>query len=201
MERPRQNDELIGASPLSVFTYIVNQYPEITAIGLQQYEYKPREQSDQKTIWISRKDFLQNQKVNELINNLDKGMQMVVFSKVLLEDGRHAHIQMMDFDLPKTEQNVNLVIERLKNVDVCSGWVLESGDSYHFYGPKLLSENEWVDFMGDCLLTSIVHSKKNIQQIADSRYIGHSLKRGGNALRITTRSDKTFEPRVVSFIK
>lgn len=196
-----QNKELTGSSPLDVFMYIVENSSEIAAVGVQQYEYRPREQSDQETTWISREDLLENQKVQELIGNLRDGVQMVVFSKVLLRNGQHAHIQMMDFDLPKSEENLNLVMGRLKKVGISKGWILESGDSYHFYGPKLLSESEWVNFMGDCLLTSVVHDEDNIQQVADPRYVGHSLKRGGNALRITTRAEKTFEPKVVAFIK
>lgn len=201
MERPVQNKELIGASPLDVFTYIVCENPQITSVGLQQYVYMPREQSDQETVWLTRDEFLHGQKVREIIEGLPEDVQMVVFSKVLLQDGKSVHIQMMDFNLQKNEQGLNLVVERLKKVGVCSGWVLESGDSYHFYGSQLLSENEWVNFMGDCLLTSVVHGKDNIEQVADPRYIGHSLKRGGNALRITTRAGKTFEPRVVAFLK
>ena len=55
--------------------------------------------------------------------------------------------------------------------------------------------------MGECLLTSIVHDNYNIEQVVDNRYIGHSLIRGGNTLRITTKAEKTFEPKVIKFIK
>ena len=191
----------MGANSLDVFKYIVEINPQIDEIGLQQYETISRQHIEQKTIWITRDRFLRTNEVQELIDKLPETVQMVVFSKVLLNDGNYAHIPMMDFDTPKNDDGLNIVIDRFKKVNIHEGWILESGVSYHFYGSKLLTESNWINFMGECLLTSIVHDNYNIEQVVDNRYIGHSLIRGGNTLRITTKAEKTFEPKVIKFIK
>lgn len=202
MEALRQNKELIGASSIEVFTHIVRTNPQIARVNLWRYVYKPVqfEEPGENPLWLTREQLFQGQRVKELIEGLPQDAQIGVFSKVLLESGEFTHISMMDFNQGKTKQGLNLVVERLKRGKISSGWVLETGESYHYYGSQLLTEPEWIDFMGTCLLTSVVHSRENIEQVADPRYIGHSLKRGGCVLRITTRAIKNFEPKVVAFI-
>lgn len=104
----------------------------------------------------------------------------------------------MDFDIPKSKKNLKLLIERLKKLDYPSGWILETGKSYHFYGYDLMSNKEWLGFLSRSLLTSLVITRENIIQIADARFVGHSIRRGCCTLRVTTRADKSFKPRVVA---
>ena len=203
METLMQNKELIGASPIDVFTHIVRINPQITKVNLWRYVYKPVQfqEPGQNPIWLTRDELFQGQRLKGLIDGLPEDAQIGVFSKVLLESGEFAHIPMMDFNQDKTEQGLRLVVERLKKARVSRGWVLETGKSYHYYGSQLLTELGWVDFMGTCLLTSVVHSRENIEQVADPRYIGHSLRRGGCVLRITTQASKKFKPEVAAFIE
>ena len=105
---------------------------------------------------------------------------------------------MMDFETDKGGCGLETISNRLQHVGITNGWVLETEFSYHYYGHELISDEGWIHFMGKCLLLSIFHDRKNIEQVADPRYIGHSLMRGGNVLRITTRGDKSFVPTVVA---
>lgn len=203
MEALRQNKDLIGSSPIDVFKQIVSINPQISKVNLWRYVYKPIqfEEPGENPIWLNRDELFKEQRLKELIEELPQDAQIGVFSKVLLESGEFAHIPMMDFNLNKTERGLSLVVERHKKAQVSSGWVLETGESFHYYGSQLLTEQGWIDFMGTCLLTSVVHSRQNIEQVCDPRYVGHSLKRGGCVLRITTRAIKNFEPKVVAHIE
>lgn len=69
----------------------------------------------------------------------------------------------------------------------------------------MLGPEEWLDFLGLNLITSIVTQvDENLPRvhefISDYRYIGHSMLRRSTGLRVTTRGSKTFTPQVVSVI-
>lgn len=66
---------------------------------------------------------------------------------------------------------------------------MESGRSYHYYGCELLSEEEWIVFLGKSLLMS---------GYTDDRYIGHQLVDGHCVLRLSSRKSKANVPMVVS---
>lgn len=201
-ERTTENKELIGATPLNVFRHIVEVNSQIATVNFWTYVYRPVQFTEpgENLHWISREEFLSQNVLTRLLDNLPDDAQIGVFSEVVLEDRTTAHIPMMDFSIPKSDMGLAVLRERLQRGGVHNTWLLETGESYHLYGKDLLSEEEWIHFMGTCLLTSVVHTRDNIEQISDPRYIGHSLKRGGNVLRVTTRAIKSFEPKVVAFI-
>jgi len=197
-----KNEELIGANAFDVLSQIVSVNPQITAVNFWVYVYRPVQFSEpgENPRWVSREQFFSQDVLPRLVENLPEDAQVGVFSKVALGEGEVAHIPMMDFSIPKSDGGITVVKERLQKAGIHNIWLLETGEAYHIYGKDLLTEEEWVQFMGTCLLTSIVHTRENIEQVADPRYIGHSLKRGGNVLRVTTRAIKSFEPKVVAFI-
>ncbi|MFH1706020.1 MAG: hypothetical protein ABH867_03900, partial [Patescibacteria group bacterium] len=65
-----------------------------------------------------------------------------------------------------------------------------SGRSFHYYGNYLMNEKEWRVFLGDCLLSGL----------ADPRYMGHCLKDGCAALRLSACSLRHHVPKVVSIL-
>lgn len=202
MERVNLQKELIGAQPIDVLSKILQLNPQIESVNMCKYVYIPlrfREDGNN-NFWLSRNAILKKNKIQTMIDSLQSNQQLGIGSKVQLNSCEYAHIPLMDFNIPKNQQNLNKVQERLKHIGFSNGWILETGKSYHYWGNYILTEKEWVDFMGRCLLTSIVHTRQNIEEVADSRYIGHSLRRGFNTLRITTRADKTFVPTVVAFL-
>ncbi len=113
--------------------------------------------------------------VKGLTNQLPAEHGLSVCSDVRLKDGTRAHIPMMDFSAEPSEANQNLIITTLRKVGYESGILMNSGNSYHFYGSALLSEDEWRTFLGQSLLLS---------PITDSRYIAHRLVDGYCSLRI-----------------
>ena len=68
--------------------------------------------------------------------------------------------------------------------DLQSYWSMEfaifdSGRSFHAYGNRLLSTEEWIQFMGSLLLLNEPGKNKLI----DTRWIGHRLMAGYSSLR------------------
>lgn len=119
-------------------------------------------------------------------------------SKVLLRNGEYRHIPMMDFSISKNKANLKFLLERLHHLEMPNGYIIETGSSYHYFGKDFLMIEDWYKFLGKCLLSSVVRTREDILEIADNRYIGHSLRRGDCSLRLTSRGDKTYIPKVVS---
>lgn len=193
--------ELIGSQPIDVLKEVIQRNPHIESVNLWTYTYVrlTTEERGNNQLWLTREDILNSNAIDNTISTLRSSEQLAISSKLKLSSGEFAHIPLMDFSIPKSPPNLGVLRERLEYSNFPSGWIFETGKSYHFWGSKLLAENEWIPFMGNCLLTSIVHDRQNIEQIADPRYIGHSQKRGCNTIRITTRADKKFAPVVVSY--
>lgn len=67
------------------------------------------------------------------------------------------------------------------------GFLLESGQSYHYYGIRLLNVDEWVDFMRRCWQMPQVGRAWPTLQLED----------GFSTLRISTSVAKPQLPRVI----
>ncbi len=63
--------------------------------------------------------------------------------------------------------------------------IFDSGRSFHVYGDALITESEMVALYGEMLLAAMPASS-----IVDIRWIGHGLKKGFSALRITANSSR-----------
>ena len=65
-------------------------------------------------------------------------------------------------------------------------YMFKSGNSLHGYVIELLSKEEWIAFMGNLLLMNF----KEVSQVVDTRWVGHSLKRKYGSLRWTCNGSK-----------
>jgi hypothetical protein len=122
---------------------------------------------------------------------MSNGNIAVLSSRVKLHNGRTAHLPLMDFSLPPSPANdkvVEQIIIRLGQ----HGYLLNSGNSYHFYGGLLLDDRGYRRFLGAALLFS---------PLVDHRWIAHQLVEGDSALRISGGKDGSALPRLVSEIR
>jgi hypothetical protein len=103
-------------------------------------------------------------------------------------DGSTRHIPLMDFKISPSPQAQSWILEAMQKLGQKSGFLLESGKSYHFLGLGLLTELEFVRFYGGCLL---------LGEGVDTRYIGHRLKDMNGVIRITSNAAKPNTPVVV----
>ncbi len=74
---------------------------------------------------------------------------------------------------------------------VGGGFLLQSGESYHFYGKGLLDDRALVRFLGQALL---------LAPVIDRAWIAHQLIEGASALRISKKPSGSGEPVVVRAI-
>jgi len=119
----------------------------------------------------------------------------VVSISSLLNDGNNniCHLPLMNLHLDEYMKEdeiiecINLVTSGMP------GYLMKTNRYFHFYGEKLLSESEWLQFNAQFLMPTI---------IASPRYIGHSLHQGFNTLRMTnTELIKTVEPFFIKTVK
>jgi hypothetical protein len=185
---------------LELIKRIVVKNKEIQKICLYAYVYVPlchEKNPFNHMIWIKRDDFLNKKYLESLTNNLPPEANLGIFSKVKTINNRYKYLPLVDLDYPKSKEHIKQIINMFRKEEIKHGWLVETQKSYHYYSDRLLSYKEWVNFYGKCLCTSIVHSRENIEQLADTRYIGHTLRKGGAVLRFTNNSDKSFVPTVV----
>lgn len=89
------------------------------------------------------------------------------------------HIPMVDFRLDSGPANDELATELLQALGT-RGYLVDSGNSYHFYGEVAIHRDEFWRFLGRAQLMS---------HFADQRWIGHQLISGKAALRISSGRD------------
>lgn len=201
MERPNFK---IGMDAFEALFEIVRANPEIK--NLEFYAYKPHlnvkempESGDNMTRLLfhdssdpdgslQRIDITVDC-IKEIANFFGKNREVLgVLSRVKI--GRRVyHIPMMDFSCSESPDNLRR-IERFFQITGWHGVILYSGRSYHFYGADLLNKDDWLNFLGDCLLSGLV----------DIRYVGHRLKDKRGILRISSSSLRPKIPTVVSIL-
>jgi len=127
------------------------------------------------------------------------------------EDGRLLHLPLLNFCIPASDKAPALIRGKFKSVmkkgrgsKTMPGYLLVSGKSYHYIGLKLLTEEEWLEFMGLALLFEDSEDSDRFSPI-DRRWMGHALRRGFGTLRIFGGEKATPEaqpePCVIAFIE
>ena len=101
-------------------------------------------------------------------------------SKVILDSGEVAHLPMIDFRVPFSDLGTKIV------AIICSelrqnGYILSSGNSYHFIGSKPIPYLDFISFLGRALLYS---------PLVDTTWLGHQLIDGSATLRIGKKNGK-----------
>ena len=207
---PEHKESYIGSATLKCVKLIAAQNSSIKTLHFKSYFYVPHRESDdsEEAFTLSREEFLKGESLDRRIQDLKEGWNIGIHSPVQLTNGESRHFALMDIALRKSDENLLRISRRLREIVVPrfgGGFVLETGKSYHFLGHRLLTPDQWLDFLGASLLTSIVtvtlDEEPNIHEmVTDYRYVGYSLLRRSTGLRITANGDKTFVPRVVDVI-
>lgn len=117
-----------------------------------------------------------------IARHVAEGNDVVVTNGVVL-DGESWRIPMIDFCTEEIDDLIGKeVVESMKKLDLdLSGFqFFESGQSYHGYGPKPMTEREHSMFLGKLLLLP--------DGLVDTRWVGHCLAREFASLRWTCTS-------------
>lgn len=116
---------------------------------------------------------------------------LVFLSEMKCRDGSKRHLPMIDFHAARSVPNERVVTSVAKRLFPEGAILLESGESYHAYSTRLVSETDFRCFLGRALLFA---------PIVDRTYIAHQLIEGRCALRLTAGGSKSQVPTVVSLI-
>jgi hypothetical protein len=207
-----EKEACLGLSTLGVAQRIVKNSPKVQVIRLRPYFYIPNKPSgvEEQPYGISREQFLEMEQadLDDRVVQLGEGYNIALDSPVVLRDGSKGHFVMADLAPSKSDENLERIIERFRDIIMPrfgGGFFLGTKKSYHFIGENFVSQDEWHELLGRLLITSIVtvtpEGIPNLNEvIADYRYIGHSLIRGSTGLRLTTNGTKTVSPSVVGFV-
>jgi hypothetical protein len=94
---------------------------------------------------------------------------------------------MLDFSQAAAARALQLVKGVVETIGL-TGYILESGRSYHFYGEQLLDDSQWLRFLAESLLFG---------PVVDRRWVAHQLIESASALRISAGPNGAPIPRVV----
>lgn len=95
-------------------------------------------------------------------------------SKVLMIDGSSRHIPLLDFKVPSKQGHDKLVADCIKSMGL-SGYMLDSGKSYHFIGNNLVSESELINLLAKFVL---------LDPISDKAWAAHQIIERSASLRV-----------------
>jgi hypothetical protein len=140
--------------------------------------------------FILRRQEILDGGISSLIPNIHATEGLALCSQVRTLDGHSAHIPMLDFACARTDSNLATISAMLEAIGQ-RGVVVYSGNSYHFVGATLLSNDEWVRFMGRALL---------LAPFVDARFIAHRLLDGECCLRVFAQSKAPQTPLIESSI-
>jgi hypothetical protein len=98
------------------------------------------------------------------------------------------HIPMLDFKCEVSDRNSKIIETFLKKINQ-PGYLLNSGNSYHFYGKQLMNKEEWLKLNYQALL---------MVPYVDQRYIAHRLLSGFSVLRINKTENKPTVPFLIT---
>jgi branched-subunit amino acid transport protein AzlD len=173
--------------PSQIIKELANWLADELLFELSIYEYEPQSILDtREIIKVRAADFTQ-ELIENKIDHLAPNKELA-FHSILRHNKKKYHIPMIDFQAPENEirQSINS-LEKVIPKNIFNELVFyNSGRSCHAYSLKIISNSEWIDFMGRLLLVSHPHE----DQIIDTRWIGHRLMSGFSSLRWSANTDQ-----------
>jgi len=111
---------------------------------------------------------------------LHRDKYLAISSRVECKGNKIMHIPLLDFRCPVDNYYLELVTDILININICPGYILVSGNSYQFYGLKLISQSELVNFLAIAL---------HYSPVVDKSFIAHHLRDLYCSLRLTKKNN------------
>ncbi|WP_025821456.1 primase 1D-like protein [Shewanella marina] len=145
---------------------------------MSKYHYVPQSFHDYRAIFTLPISDITERSLLEMLVSLESEYELAVHSKVTIGNESY-HLPMIDFG---SKGNSPSASESIK--ELCRYWnmnfsIYESGRSFHAYGNRLLTHDQWLQFMGSLLLLN----KPSGYKLIDERWVGHRIMAGYSALR------------------
>jgi hypothetical protein len=160
---------------------LVERCVDVVAVPVSYYTYRPQTVADTRTTWtIPSAEFVNAGCVESAMDATPAGQEMAIHSNLRTASGERVHMVMVDMSTAAKAHLAKLRAFLGDNFFQQISWY-SSGRSFHGYGEALLSDAEWVQFMGSLLLAN----QPRLEPTVDPRWIGHRLLAGYAALRWT----------------
>ena len=160
---------------------LVKRRADVVAVPVSYYTYRPQTIADTRTTWtIPAAEFVNADCVESVMDATPEGQEMAIHSALQIASGERVHMVMVDMSTAAKAHLAKLRTFLGDNFFQQISWY-SSGRSFHGYGEALLSEAEWVKFMGLLLLAN----QPRLEPTVDPRWIGHRLLAGYASLRWT----------------
>ena len=200
----------LGQSSLDVYKAILRDYSDVYTIKLIAHEVGVNWRQSHPTILDKLENvvsaFQHSKPLQELEYTKDEFSQLSfndlpilkenlvwsISSKVTFYDKSTKHIAMMNLH-PEEGFQLEDVKKVLRHIySNKNGVLLDSGRFHHYYGDYLMEEDEWLKFIAQFLMPTVLVSP---------RYIGYRLMDGYCTLRLTADNKyKTKIPRVIGVL-
>lgn len=133
--------------------------------------------------------YIKREDLQEFIALHNYQERTAICSSVIMKNKQTRHIPMLDFHIPICDTNLEIVEHVCKILNLGSGYILNSGESYHFISLHILSWDELY-----CILSRALR----FCPIIDRAWISHQLEEKSCSLRISKKNGIT--PTVVKAI-
>jgi hypothetical protein len=173
------NGVTYSTHPIIVAQSIVKRYGKGLTFEFSRYHYEPLTVEDHREVFEVKGHQLGPDLLTELFESLQDAQEIAFHSRIILPDGTSRHVPMIDFVSRDLQSDWPLTISILPSAIAAELYIFESGRSYHGYSLHLLTEEEWVSFMGTLLLLNL----PDRNPVIDSRWVGHRLRVGFGSLR------------------
>jgi hypothetical protein len=125
------------------------------------------------------------------VSRLGPNKALDLTSTVRTRQGELAQLPLLDFRLKASPNHESVAAAISRRIVGDIGYLLESGESYHFIGLRPQSADSWIKMMGRSLLFG---------PHIDARWVAHQLIDGSGALRVSPSAKHPFVPRAVRSI-
>jgi hypothetical protein len=117
--------------------------------------------------------------------NLNVGLS----SQVTFYNGDSFHLAFLDLHCEISSDSAQIVSAVCRRIMPGGFMILDSGDSYHACGIRMISDRERVEFLGKSLL---------LAPIVDTMYIAHQLVQPASSIRISSGGKRHKHPTVIA---
>src|SRR5690606_28866431 len=126
----------------------------IEVLSMSYYRYSPQTVAESRSTWtVSSAEFMRAAGIECAIKATPDGHELALHSNVRLQNGEERHLVMIDMSTGARAHLERLQLFLGKTFFQQLTW-FSSGRSFHGYGSELLSEKDWVKFMGLLLLAN-----------------------------------------------
>lgn len=160
---------------------------DVAGLHFSYYTYRAQSLMDKRTNRsVSFSEFNDPDFIEHMLKSCPPGQELAFHGIVSLRNGSTLCLPLVDMATPKFSK-VERFQEKIMMLNSSLGqrmsW-FSSGRSFHGYGSELLTERQWIKFMGLLLLVN----RPSAEPWVDPRWIGHRLIAGYGALRWSKNS-------------